>query len=83
MRAALQAFACSLLHQLNRQTGLSSHPPFVACCYRIWVSYLNPIFWTVYGLIESQVYNLSTTITLNSGEAVPAYEAVLQIFGYQ
>ncbi|KAL3160198.1 hypothetical protein ABBQ32_010959 [Trebouxia sp. C0010 RCD-2024] len=48
----------------------------------IWVSYLNPIFWTVYGLIESQVYNLSTTITLNSGEAVPAYEAVLQIFGY-
>ena len=53
------------------------------CCFRVWVSYLNPIFWTVYGLIESQVDNLSSLVTMNSGEMVPAYEAVEDIFGYQ
>lgn len=50
---------------------------------RIWVSYLNPIFWTVYGLIESQVDNLDVLVTLNSGVSQPAYEAVETIFGYQ
>ncbi|KAL0051690.1 hypothetical protein WJX82_000289 [Trebouxia sp. C0006] len=48
----------------------------------IWVSYLNPIFWTVYGLIESQVDNLDVLVTLNSGVSQPAYEAVETIFGY-
>ena len=51
--------------------------------YRIWVSYLNPIFWTVYGLIESQVDNLDVLVQLNSGVSVPAYQAVEEIFGYQ
>lgn len=51
--------------------------------YRIWVSYLNPIFWTVYGLIESQVDNLDVLVQLNSGVSVPAYQAVEMIFGYQ
>ena len=51
--------------------------------YRIWVSYLNPIFWTVYGLIESQVDNLDVEVQLNSGVSVPAYQAVEMIFGYQ
>jgi hypothetical protein len=50
---------------------------------RVWVSYLNPIFWTVYGLIESQVDNLDVMVMLNSGVSQPAYEAVETIFGYQ
>ncbi|KAL3140482.1 hypothetical protein ABBQ38_004739 [Trebouxia sp. C0009 RCD-2024] len=48
----------------------------------IWMSYLNPIFWSVYGLIISQVGNLSVGCTLISGEVVPVYDAVLIIFGY-
>ena len=50
---------------------------------RIWMSYLNPIFWSVYGLIISQVGNLSVGCTLVSGEVVPVYDAVLMVFGYQ
>ncbi len=47
------------------------------------MSYMNPIFWSVYGLIISQVDNLDTACSLISGEVVPVYEAVLIIFGYQ
>lgn len=47
------------------------------------MSYLNPIFWSVYGLIISQVGNLSVGCTLVSGEVVPVYDAVLIVFGYQ
>ena len=47
------------------------------------MSYLNPIFWTVYGLIESQVDNLDSLVLLSNNESVPAYEAVLALFGYQ
>ena len=54
-----------------------------ACTCRIWMSYVNPIFWSVYGLIISQVDNLDTACTLISGEVVPVYEAALIIFGYQ
>ena len=50
---------------------------------RIWMSYLNPIFWSVYGLIISQVGNLSVGCTLVSGDLVPVYDAVLLVFGYQ
>ena len=50
---------------------------------RIWLSYLNPIFWTVYGLIESQVDNLSSLVLLNDQRSVPVYEAVEILFGYQ
>ena len=50
---------------------------------RVWVPYLNPIFWTVYGLIISQVDNLTTGCTLINGEVVPVYDAVLILFGYQ
>ena len=49
---------------------------------RIWFSYINPIFWTVYGLIISQVGNLSIGCTLSSGEVQPVYTAVLTLFGY-
>ncbi|DBA66686.1 TPA: hypothetical protein ACH3X2_002151 [Trebouxia sp. C0005] len=49
----------------------------------IWMSYLNPIFWSVYGLIISQVGNLSVGCTLVSGDLVPVYDAVLLVFGYQ
>ncbi|DBA99141.1 TPA: hypothetical protein ACH3X3_011764 [Trebouxia sp. C0006] len=49
----------------------------------IWMSYLNPIFWSVYGLIISQVDNLDTGCTLITGEVVPVYDAVLINFGYQ
>ena len=48
----------------------------------IWFSYINPIFWTVYGLIISQVDNLSSGVTLATGEVQPVYEAVLTLFGY-
>lgn len=60
-------------------------PKLMHCClrYRVWLSYLNPIFWTVYGLIESQVDNLDSLVALNNGESVPAFEAVEIIFGYQ
>ena len=51
--------------------------------HRIWMSYLNPIFWSVYGLIISQVDNLNTGCTLITGQVVPVYDAVLIIFGYQ
>lgn len=47
------------------------------------MSYLNPIFWTVYGLIISQVDNLDAGCTLITGQVVPIYDAVLVIFGYQ
>ena len=47
------------------------------------MSYLNPVFWSVYGLIISQVGNLSVECTLISGDVKPVYEAVLIIFGYQ
>ena len=47
------------------------------------MSCMNSIFWSVYGLIISQVDNLNTACTLTSGEVVPVYEAVLIIFGYQ
>ena len=50
---------------------------------RIWFSYINPIFWTVYGLIITQVGNLDTPCTLADGTVQPVYEAVLTIFGYQ
>ncbi len=47
------------------------------------MSYMNPIFWSVYGLIISQVDNLDTGCTLITGQVVPVYDAVLIIFGYQ
>lgn len=50
---------------------------------RIWFSYINPIFWTVYGLIITQVGNLDTPCTLADGTVQPVYQAVLTIFGYQ
>ena len=50
---------------------------------RVWLPYLNPIFWTVYGLIESQVDNLSSLVTLTRPQQVPVYEAVELLFGYQ
>lgn len=49
----------------------------------MWLPYLNPIFWTVYGLIESQVDNLDALVTLTSQQQVPVYEAVEMLFGYQ
>ena len=55
----------------------------VVAVHRIWMSYLNPIFWSVYGLIISQVDNLDTGCTLITGEVVPVYDAVLINFGYQ
>ena len=56
----------------------------IACLSRrIWFSYINPIFWTVYGLIITQVGNLDTPCLLANGETQPAYQAVLTIFGYQ
>ncbi|DBA79271.1 TPA: hypothetical protein ACH3X2_007820 [Trebouxia sp. C0005] len=48
----------------------------------IWFSYINPIFWTVYGLIMSQVDNLETLCALQTGQEQPVYEAVLTLFGY-
>jgi len=53
----------------------------VSC--RVWLPYLNPIFWTVYGLIESQVDNLDALVTLTNQQQVPVYEAVEMLFGYQ
>ena len=50
---------------------------------RVWIPYLNPIFWTVYGLIESQVDNLDALVTLTTQQQVPVYEAVEVLFGYQ
>ena len=50
---------------------------------RVWIPYLNPIFWTVYGLIESQVDNLDTLVMLTTRQQVPAYQAVEMLFGYQ
>lgn len=50
---------------------------------RVWVTYLNPIFWTVYGLIESQVANLDALVTLTEQQQVPANEAVRVLFGYK
>ena len=50
---------------------------------RVWLPYLNPIFWTVYGLIESQVDNLDALVTLTNQQQVPVYEAVEMLFGYQ
>ena len=66
------------------ESNSRTHKPSenVAQC-RIWMSYLNPIFWSVYGLIISQVGNLSVGCTLVSGDVVPVYEAVLLVFGYQ
>ena len=55
----------------------------LCCAHRIWMSYMNPIFWSVYGLIISQVDTLDTACMLISGDVVPVYEAVLIIFGYQ
>ncbi|KAL3141609.1 hypothetical protein ABBQ32_004850 [Trebouxia sp. C0010 RCD-2024] len=49
----------------------------------VWVTYLNPIFWTVYGLIESQVANLDALVTLTDQQQVPVYAAVEMLFGYQ
>jgi len=57
--------------------------PLCFCACRIWFSYINPIFWTVYGLIMSQVDNLETLCALQTGEDQPVYEAVLTLFGYQ
>ncbi|KAL0018676.1 hypothetical protein WJX77_002041 [Trebouxia sp. C0004] len=48
----------------------------------IWMSYLNPVYWSVYGLIISQVGNLSVGCALVSGDVVPVYDAVLIVFGY-
>ncbi|KAL0021570.1 hypothetical protein WJX77_010078 [Trebouxia sp. C0004] len=48
----------------------------------VWLPYLNPIFWTVYGLIESQVDNLDVLVTLTNQQQVPVYEAVEMLFGY-
>ena len=53
------------------------------CNCRVWVPYLNPIFWTVYGLIESQVDNLDALVTLTNQQQVPVYQAVEMLFGYQ
>jgi hypothetical protein len=61
----------------------SATQPLAFCACRIWFSYINPIFWTVYGLIMSQVDNLETMCALQTGEDQPVYEAVLTLFGYQ
>ena len=53
------------------------------CDCRVWIPYLNPIFWTVYGLIESQVDNLDALVTLTNQQQVPVYQAVEMLFGYQ
>lgn len=50
---------------------------------RIWFSWINPIFWTVYGLIMSQIDNLTTPVTLQDGSVVTPYDAALITFGYQ
>lgn len=59
------------------------HQQIMLWACRIWFSYINPIFWTVYGLIMSQVDNLETLCALETGESQPVYTAVLTIFGYQ
>ena len=82
----LQAVAaCPSRHKLlcNVATSSNSFQNWFISVYRIWVSYLNPIFWTVYGLIESQVDNLSSLVAMNNNTSVPAYEAVEILFGYQ
>ena len=68
-----------------RASAMQFTPELMQCCYvcRIWFSYINPIYWTVYGLIISQVDNLDTLCVLANGQAQPVYEAVLTIFGYQ
>eukprot|EP00891_Asterochloris_glomerata_P005171 jgi/Astpho2/5171/Aster-04755 len=48
----------------------------------IWFSWINPIFWTVYGLIMSQIDNLTTPVTLQDGSVVTPYDAALITFGY-
>lgn len=68
------ASMCLVPRMVKRCQGLSC---------RVWLPYLNPIFWTVYGLIESQVDNLSALVTLTTQQQVPVYEAVDLLFGYQ
>ena len=65
-----------LMHTEQILANASAHAGF-GCLY------MNPIFWSVYGLIISQVDNLDTACSLIRGEAVPVYEAVLIIIGYQ
>lgn len=76
--------ACPLRAQKNRYTivDLPEILMTLSGC-RVWVTYLNPIFWTVYGLIESQVANLDALVTLTEQQQVPANEAVRVLFGYK
>lgn len=46
----------------------------------VWYIYICPVFWTLYGLVTTQLGNVMETMTLQNGgvtQARPAIDALL------
>jgi hypothetical protein len=47
-----------------------------------WFTYVNPVQWTLYGLLSSQLGNVQAMIVNFSGEEVSVADFMVERFGY-
>lgn len=47
-----------------------------------WYYYLNPVSWTLYGLIESQLGDVTSMLTTYNGQTLMVKEFVTQFLGF-
>lgn len=49
----------------------------------IWLIYINPCYWCIYGLVASQVGDFTNPLQLGSGEISTPKQFILQSYGYK